>query len=72
MFEKQRPGKPPFPRVSKPRAVRRVNARTVSRFDFSLMNMPSLRPGPLGVSYTGQLGEHADTQVLRGNVSYRF
>lgn len=26
----------------------------------------------LGVTYTGQLGEHADTQAVRGNVSWRF
>lgn len=26
----------------------------------------------LGVAYTGQIGEHADTQAVRGNVSYRF
>lgn len=26
----------------------------------------------LGLTYTGQLGEHADTQAVRGNVSYRF
>lgn len=26
----------------------------------------------LGVAYQGQIGEHADTQAVRGNVSYRF
>jgi transposase InsO family protein len=26
----------------------------------------------LGVAYTGQIGDHADTQAVRGNVSYRF
>ena len=26
----------------------------------------------LGIAYTGQLGEHADTQAVRGNVSWRF
>lgn len=26
----------------------------------------------LGVAYTGQVGKHADTQAVRGNVSYRF
>lgn len=26
----------------------------------------------LGVAYTGQIGEHADTQAVRGNVSWRF
>lgn len=26
----------------------------------------------LGIAYTGQIGEHADTQAVRGNVSWRF
>jgi outer membrane autotransporter protein len=26
----------------------------------------------LGVAYSGQLGQHADTQAVRGNVSWRF
>ncbi len=26
----------------------------------------------LGLAYTGQIGAHADTQALRGNLSYRF
>jgi outer membrane autotransporter protein len=26
----------------------------------------------LGVAYIGQIGEHADTQAVRGNVSWRF
>ncbi len=26
----------------------------------------------LGLAYTGQIGAHADTQALRGNMSYRF